>query len=510
MTDNRSHLSITGRQSRREFLRRSAMLAGAGVAAPYALELAGLTSALQVNALDGYKALVCVFLYGGNDHYDTVIPYDLTSYNAYATFRGPTISRPYDTLLPLAPGNGFNDGRAAAFTPQWGQLKGLFDNGKLALISNVGTLRQLITKAQYSNSALRPPQLFSHNDQQSVWQSSVPEGATTGWGGRLGDVMLDDNGSDKLFTCISASGNAVFMTGAQAFQYQINTGGVVDLNTGFSSSAPLTGLRQIMNLDGVGPIPTSYSAISKRSLAAADRMKTALAAVGEPRDANGVLLPFPNTGLGRQLKMVARLIAAGKTQLTTKRQVFFVSTGGFDNHDRLATDHPPLLSDLDACLAAFYRATVAIGAQDEVTTFTGSDFGRTLTINGDGSDHAWGAHHIVMGGSVNGKNAFGKLPLVADNGVDDVGQGRLIPTTSVDQYASTLALWMGATPTEVRTVIPNIDRFPTNDLGFMKAPLVVPPTTTPPTTPPATPPAAGPATLGTPAEATRTATRIPG
>ncbi len=508
MTSNRSHLSVTGRQSRREFLRRTAMLAGAGVAAPYAMELAGLTSALQVNALDGYKAIVCVFLYGGNDHHDTVIPYDMASYNTYSTLRGPTISRAYDTLLPLAPGNGYNDGRAAAFTPQWAQLKGLFDNGKLALISNVGTLRQPLTKAQYATSSLRPPQLFSHNDQQSMWQSSVPEGATTGWGGRLGDLMLDDNGGDRLFTCISASGNAVFMTGAQAFQYQINTGGVVELNTGFNSRDQLTtGLQQIMRLDGVGPIPTSYSAISKRSLDAAARMKAALTAVGEPRDANDVLLPFPTSGLGRQLKMVARLIAAGKTQLSTRRQVFFVSTGGYDNHDRLATDHPPLLADIDACLAAFYRATEVIGAQDEVTTFTGSDFGRTLTINGDGTDHAWGAHHIVMGGAVNGRNVFGKLPVIANNGPDDVGQGRLIPTTAVDQYASTLALWMGATPAEVRTVIPNIDRFSTNDLGFMKAPLVVPPTTTPPTTPPAT---GGPATLGTPAAATQTATRIPG
>jgi uncharacterized protein (DUF1501 family) len=490
--DTRAHLSTPGKHSRREFLRRAGLLAGAGVAAPWALDLAGLMAATQVDALDGYKALVCVFLYGGNDSHDTYIPSDTTSYNAYSGFRG-IYARPMNTLLPLNPLNGFNDGRAIAFTPQWPKLKAMFDNGNLAVLSNVGTLRQPITKAEYNTSSKRPPQLFSHDDQQSQWQSANPNVQSTGWGGRLGDLMLDDNGIDKLFTCITASGNAVFMTGETAFQYQIDSGGVVKLSTNFSANTALTGgLRQVMNLDGVGPIPNSYSAISKRALAASDRIDAALTAVGQPT------VTFPNTGLGQQLKLVARLIAAGRNQLGIKRQVFFVSTGGFDTHEGMDTNRAPLLTGIDDAFDAFYRATMAVGAQDEVTTFTGSDFARTLTINNTGTDHAWGGHHIIMGGSVKGKNAYGKLPLIANNGIDDVGAGRLIPTTSVDQYASTLAKWMGVTDSELTTVLPFIGNFPTNDLGFMKAP----------PTPPPPPPATGVGALTSGAGATATAKRL--
>lgn len=459
-TTSRAHLHLPGRHSRREFLRRSALLAGLGVAAPWALDLAGLTSASDTDADDGYKALVCIFLFGGNDHNNTMVPYDTASYNAYRDIR-TTIARDRGTLLPLNPLSGFNDGRSLAFTPEWARLKQLFDQGHLATVSNVGTLIAPITKTDYDDRSTRPPQLFSHNDQQSLWQSSAPEGATTGWGGRLADLLLDDNGSDSVFTCISVAGNAVMMTGDSALQFQVSSGGPVVINPGFRSSSVLPALEEVMRLNQGGLFPSSYAGIATRGLDASDRLSNAYDSAGP------IATTFPDGRLGKQLRTVAHLIEAGRTTLGLRRQVFFVATGGFDNHNELNDRHPQLLANLDESISAFYDATVELGISDEVTAFTASDFGRTLTSNGDGTDHGWGGHHIVVGGSVRGRHNYGQLPVIADDGPDDVGRGRLLPTTGVEQYASTLARWMGAAGSELNAVSPNIGRFDTDDLGFL-------------------------------------------
>jgi uncharacterized protein (DUF1501 family) len=464
MTDRTNHrtphLSTSGKHSRREFLRRSALLAGAGVAAPWALDLAGISAASGAHATGGYRALVCLFMYGGNDHYDTMVPNDAASYATYAAAR-TGLARPQSSLLRLTPLDGFADARSIGFVPEWPGLKQLFDQRDLAVISNVGTLLAPTTKTDYQTRTNRPPQLFSHNDQQSLWQSSAPEGATTGWGGRLADLLLDDNGGDSVFTCISVTGNAVMMTGREAVQYQVDRRGVTKLKAGnFREDAVLAGLDEVLRMNPIGPFPTAYADITDRALSSSERLDSAITGVSD------FATQFPETRLGEQLEMVARLISAGRNTLGVRRQVFFVATGGFDNHNALATKHPGLLAGIDGALSAFHSATAELGAADEVTTFTASDFGRTLVGNGDGSDHGWGSHHIVMGGAVRGRRVYGALPIIGDDGPHDVGRGRMLPTTSVEQYSSTLARWMGASGSELQSVVPNIGRFGTDDLGF--------------------------------------------
>lgn len=420
---------------RREFLRRAAALGIAGTAAPWALSLAGIGEAAAATAPGDYKALVCVFLYGGNDYGNTLVPYDAASHAAYASIR-QALATPREALaataLPVGEG-----GRQMALAPQLGKLKTLWDAGRLAVQLNVGPLVQPTTLAQYqAKSVPLPPKLFSHNDQQSVWQASSPEGATSGWGGRMGDIFQSGNGS-ATFTCINVSGNAVFMSGRQAVQYQVSSGGAVAINgitrPLFGSQACADALRTLITAERTHWMEAELNRVVKRSVDAQALLSTALAgvpALGTPFDTS--------SSLSSQLLMVARLIAA-RQALGATRQVFFVSIGGFDLHDLLVTQHPGLLKQVNDALASFYDATVELGVAEQVTAFTASDFGRTLTSNGDGSDHGWGSHHFVVGGAVKGGRFYGQLPSVSVNGPDDVGQGRLLPTTAVDQLAATLA-----------------------------------------------------------------------
>lgn len=446
---------------RREFLRRASALGVAGTAAPWALSLAGIGEAAAATTPGDYKALVCVFLYGGNDYGNTLVPYDAASHAAYATIR-QSLATPRDalagTVLSQAVG-----GRQMALAPQLGKLKGLWDAGKLAVQLNVGTLVQPTTLAQYNaRSVPLPPKLFSHNDQQSVWQASTPEGAVSGWGGRMGDLFLGGNGT-STFTCVNVSGNAVFMAGQQAVQYQVSTGGAVAINgitkPLFGSQACATALRELVTADRSHWMEAELNRVTRRSADAQATLSTALAGLPALGTA------FEATSLSSQLLMVARSIAA-RQALGAKRQVYFVSIGGFDLHDQLVSQHPVLLKQLNDALASFHAATVELGVAEQVTTFTASDFGRTLTSNGDGSDHGWGSHHVVMGGAVKGGRFYGALPSVSINGPDDVGQGRLLPTTSVDQLGATLATWMGVSATDLPRVMPQIGNYTQRDLGY--------------------------------------------
>lgn len=445
---------------RREFLRRASAVGIAGTAAPWALSLAGIGEAAAATVPGDYKALVCLFLYGGNDYGNTLVPYDQPSYDAYAAIR-QTLATPRDSLAATAlPAVG---GRQMALAPQLGRLKGLWDAGKLAVQLNVGTLVQPTTLAQYkAKSVPLPPKLFSHNDQQSVWQASSPEGATSGWGGRLGDLFMGGNGT-STFTCMNVSGNAVFMAGRQAVQYQVSTSGAVPINgvtkSLFGSAACSTALRALITADRTHWMEAELNRVVKRSVDAQATLSTALA--GAP----AFTTPFDTSSLSTQLQMVAKLIAA-RQALGATRQVYFVSIGGFDLHDLLVAQHPGLLTQISDAMASFYAATAELGVADKVTTFTASDFGRTLTSNGDGSDHGWGSHHFVMGGAVKGGRFYGTLPSVSVNGPDDVGQGRLLPTTSVDQLAATLATWMGVSATDLPLVLPQIGNYSQRDLGY--------------------------------------------
>ncbi|WP_404368491.1 DUF1501 domain-containing protein [Sphingomonas sp. MMS24-J45] len=460
--------SDTGYQSRRAFLKRSAALGLAGSAMPFVTSLAAIGEAAAAVTTD-YKALVCVFLYGGNDYANTLPPYDQASYNLYQAARS-NIALARNTLdaTVLNPVTALPGGRQYALAPTLAPLLPIFNAGKIAVALNVGTLIQPTTKAQYSNNSVPlPPKLFSHNDQQSFWQASNPEGATSGWGGRIGDLFQSGNGSSTL-TCINATGNAVFLTGRTAIQYSVGTGGPIALlNNGsslFGSTTAASTLRTLMTGSQANIFQSEHARVSKRALDTYAQVNTALA--GAPA-ANFTGFPTPNS-LADQLKIVARLISVS-SELGARRQVFFVSIGGWDMHDALVANHPTQTGLLANALKAFYDTTKTLGVADKVTTFTASDFGRTLQSNDDGSDHGWGSMHFVMGDAVRGQRFYGTPPAIGNNTPDDVGQGRLLPTMSVDQYAATLASWFGVSAGDMPTVLPNIGNYNSStwNVGFV-------------------------------------------
>lgn len=482
------HFIDPHQHARRAFLRRSGQLALSGVALPFALNLAAIGEAAAFDATD-YKALVCVFLYGGNDYANTVVTYDDASYNQYSTIRGGgagqtaggiALAKSDLTATLLNPTTALPGGRQYALHPSMTAMAGLFNAGKAAVQLNVGPLVVPLTKAQYNGSDRTnyplPPKLFSHNDQQSIWQSSSPEGSTIGWGGNLGDLALSSNAT-STFTCINVTGNAVFLSGDNALSYQVSTGGAVAINgvkgNVYGSSAVRSAMTSLIQQSRAHTLENEYNRVTTRAIGAEAQITSGLSGVS-------LATAFPAGSLGDQLKMVARLIGA-RSSLGAKRQVFLVSIGGFDLHDNLIAQHPALLASVSDAMAAFYNATVELGVASKVTAFTASDFGRTLQSNGDGSDHGWGSHHFVVGGAVNGKAFYGTAPAVSvgnTTAAEDqghVGQGRLLPTTSVDQYAATMAQWFGVANSELTGILPNLSHFgaaagradyPSN-LGFM-------------------------------------------
>ena len=452
--------------SRRAFLSRASVLSIAGSATPFLMNLAAMGEAAAATATD-YKALVCVFLYGGNDYANTLVPYDSAQYASYTAQRAPLAysqaSLAGTVLMPTTPLPG---GAQYALAPELGKLLPIFNAGKMAVMLNLGTLVQPTTKAQYqANSVKLPPKLLSHNDQQSYWQASSPEGAASGWGGRIGDLLQAGNGTASL-TCINPSGNAVFLTGKSAIQYSVTPSGPIALNARNSlqgSAAAATLLQSLIGGGGTHQFEALHGAIGKRAL---DLYAQVSSALGQATATATVFPPSadPQSSLGAQLQMVAKLISVS-SQLGAKRQVFFVSTGRYDTHDGLATLHPTLMTNLADAMRAFYDTTVELGVSSQVTTFTGSDFGRALTANNDGTDHGWGSMHFVVGGAVNGKQYYGINPVLANGGPDDIGQGRLIPTMAVDQYAATLANWFGVAASDLPTVVPSITNYAGSPFG---------------------------------------------
>lgn len=480
--------------TRRGFLRQGAGLAASSLL-PMGLNLAALGEAAAFNASAGdYKALVCVFLYGGNDYANTVLTFDTPSYNQYSTIRGGTAGIALaqgdlaaTALNPTAaPVDSLGVTRQFALHPAMTGVASLFNSGKAAVLLNVGPLVRPLTRDQYasSNRSLYPlpPKLFSHNDQQSIWQSSSPEGSKEGWGGQIGDQVLGAGlNANSLFTCISVTGNAVYLGGANALQYQLSTSGAIKIkpatNTSLYGSSALPGVLSALVRDSsrTHALEAAYNTVTRRAMDSEAIVTSALSAAPPAT-------VFPSDGLGPQLKMVARLIQ-GRATLGARRQVFLVSLGGFDLHDNLISRQPVLLGRVNDAIKAFFDATVELGVASQVTTFTASDFGRTLTSNGDGSDHGWGGHHFIVGGAVRGQAFYGEAPPVSVSDAKSagvyvpeaqwhVGQGRLLPRVSVDQYAATLAQWFGVAASDMATVLPNIGNFGGStgypvDLGFM-------------------------------------------
>ena len=473
--------------ARRAFLRRAAQLAVAGPHLPWAMSLAAIGEAAAATATD-YKALVCVFLVGGNDHVNTVVAYDENNYDRYHRIRGGgagthaselAIARSALDATVLRPVVPLSAGQAYALHPNMPALAALFNAGRAAVQLNVGPLVVPTTRREFSaRSVPLPPKLFSHNDQASVWQSSSPEGSTVGWGGQMGDLALASN-RDALFTCISVAGNSVFLAGQSAVQYQLATSGAIRVepiarDLFGTGNAVKDVLRTLVTRPRTDPLERAYNDIAARGITAEAQVSAALAGV-----TLGTVFPGGNP-LAAQLGLVARVIAA-REALGTRRQVFFVSLGGFDTHDFQLGRHGQLAGQVSAALGAFDDAMMQLGVADRVTAFTASDFGRTLTFNYGGTDHGWGSHHFVVGAAVRGAAFYGAVPELSVGSSDapadqgHAGQGRLIPTTSVDQFAATLARWFGTADAQIYEILPNLRNFGTlagrpdypTDLGFL-------------------------------------------
>lgn len=486
------HISQLQNIQRREFLKRTTALSLAGCATPLALSLSAMGDASATNATD-YKALVCVFLYGGNDQDNTFIPFDDANHDIYKNYRnvGDTSASIYwdknatasDKKLIALSASGLAGSRQYAVQPVMAGLADLFESGQLGVLLNVGTLVTPTTKTQYTNKSVTlPPKLFSHNDQFSLWQTNLPngvEGTTNGWGGRMADIFLRNGGpnSNAHFTCINSSGNAVFVSGSQVMPYQVSTTGAIPINSvGLGNNlsvygrgdAPLTALKNILNMNKANPRDHWMEKEWSRMITSSLNNQAIVTSGINNMSGNNITGPkvtfttdFATDSLSAQLKIIAQLIAAASSGsgMDVKRQVFFASLGGFDLHDNLMANHSNLLKNVNDAMNSFYQATKQLGVEKQVTTFTASDFGRTLSSNGDGSDHGWGSHHMVMGGAVDGKKFWGTAPELALDGTDTVGQGRLLPSTSVDEFAAAMARWMGVVESDLATVLPNYANF---------------------------------------------------
>jgi uncharacterized protein (DUF1501 family) len=473
--------------SRREFLRTTSALSLLGSAsAPFALNLAALGNAAAATTVNDYKALVCVYLNGGNDHVNTVLATDSTSWSEYQRIRSTTDAGSIVLPAPGAAGGVLpispltpQAGRSFALNPNLGPLKSMFDSGRAAIVVNVGPLIVPTTKLQYKAASVPlPPKLFSHNDQTSLWQSYKPEGAAYGWGGRIGDMVVANN-AYPVFTAVSAAGNALFLTGNTVNQYQVTSAGAAKINslTGslFGASAGANSLQAIISADGSNLIEKEHAAVVRRSIDAQAVLSTAMLAAG-----SGVPNPTQyinpnsqaaaNNPLATQLQTVARVIG-GRGALGAKRQVFYVSLGGFDTHDFQKPNHADLMARLAHALVYFDQCLANLQGTDlrsQVTLFTASEFGRTFTSNGDGTDHGWGSYHFVVGGAVKGNDIYGNYPVTGLGHALDVGSGSLLPEISVDQYGATLASWFGLSASSIADVFPNIGNFSNQNLGFMK------------------------------------------
>ena len=457
---NLNHSNSRG-LSRRQLLKHTACGA-AGMAGLNAFFNLGLVSSAAAQAPgSGYKALVCVFLYGGNDSFNLLLPRDNAHYNAYAASRG-NLKIPQNQLLAITPNT--SDGSQYGLHPSCPELQSLFAAGRVAFVANVGSLVYPMTKAQFLNDSVQsPPQLFSHYDQQFQWMTSLPgSNEGFGWAGKTAELLQSLNGASALSMNISLLGANTWQVGPTVTPFAMGTNGPQGL-TGFwgqQGQRRYAAFQQLLNRQTPNLFEKAFADTQKSAIDTNALLKTAL------DGAAPLTTVFPNSYLGAQLSMIARTIAIRGT-LGVQRQVFFCGIGGFDSHNNQNQDQPGLFADLSACLNAFEAAMVELGTENMVTTFTGSDFGRTLTSNGDGSDHAWGGVQLVMGGGVVGKDIYGVYPSLALDGPDDIDSGRILPTTSVDEYSATLAKWLGVQSGDMATVFPHLDHFAHPDMGFM-------------------------------------------
>jgi uncharacterized protein (DUF1501 family) len=446
--------------TRRDFM-RLACCSAAGASLVGGLSKFGLVSALAQGTTD-YKALVCIFLFGGNDGNNMVVPID-TRYAGYAQARA-NIALPQGQLLPLQSGNQSVYG----LHPNMPELQSIFNNQKnMAILANVGTLVQPTTQQLYQQYKNLPDNLYSHSDQQDQWQSAQLAGTpTAGWAGRVADkVQSSFNGAAQFPPILSISGNPVFCTGITEQPFTMNPGqtpGLQGIGSDAASQARFLAVQQLLTFDSGLSMVQSANNVTGQAVQYAVVLADAL------KNVPPLQTKFPNNYLSQQLLQVAKVIAA-RSALGMGRQIFFCSYGGFDTHSDQLVQQVDLMTKISQGMSAFYEATQELGVANNVTTFTLSEFGRTLQpgTNG-GTDHAWGNHQIVLGGAVKGNTVYGTFPTLALSGPDDAGSnGRWIPTTALDQYAATMASWFGVSNADLPTIFPNLINFPTSNLGFM-------------------------------------------
>lgn len=430
----------------------------------------------------GYKALVCVMLRGGLDHADTIIPRDGENYNALRGARssimgGHGASRVRENLLPLnlaSPGR--FGGRQFGMPSTFGPLQEMFNAGDLAVVGDVGPLIEPIDRQTFNNgSAAQPKRLFSHNDQQSTWEALGVEGSRAGWGGLFADAAArSDPGSQRAFSAVTTSSASVFLFGDTVVPFRAPSGNgglnvdMVDRRDYLGGNARYDAAREEI-LDFLRLAPVDQGNLYARDVKQiqADGVGITLQFREASEQAVSLDFPFPGSRLGNQLRTVAQTIGM-RDLLNVNRQVFFVETGGFDTHNNQAGRIAGLQNDIVASLAAFREAMIAQGDWDRVALFTVSDFGRTLVENGAGTDHGWGGYMMVMGGNVQGGDIYGSMaaPTPGSNRYTD-SRGRLIPSTSVEQYAATLGRWFGLDEGELSAALPNLANFDSRNLGFM-------------------------------------------
>ena len=444
------------RGNRRSFI-KYASLAAAGNA--LGLRPFGALNALAQSS-PGYKALVCVFLFGGNDANNTLIPFDTTGYGNYSALRGD-LALAQNTLLPLTPAPNF------ALNPNLPDIQTLFNNKNAAFVANVGTLIQPLTRTQYLAGATAPINLFSHPDQQLEWQNAAQSAVTpTGWAGRMADslaTLYNQGASIPMIT--SVAGDTLFCNGNATSPVSVSPGniGAASCSEGSECTARQASAQALLTLDSGLSLIQADDSITTNAYAYAKTLSDAVQSIAPLQTV------FPaNNSLAAQLKQIAQIIQV-RSALGVQRQIFFASLGNFDTHANQLTLQNALLAQISPALAAFYNATIELSVSSEVTTFTMSDFSRTFQPNSNlGSDHAWGSHHIVIGGAVNGGQIYGTYPTLALAGPDDSGSnGRWVPSTASSQYAATLAQWFGVPVADLPTVLPSIGNFATNNLGFV-------------------------------------------
>jgi uncharacterized protein (DUF1501 family) len=443
---------------RRSFIKYASMAAAGNLAG---LKSFGALNALAAPAND-YKALVCIFLYGGNDANNMIVPIDMTGYANYAKIRAG-LALDQGSLLPLTP------------LPSYGlhgslpEIQALFNSNNAAIVANVGTLIQPTTRASYLANTTVPSNLFSHPDQQEEWQNAAPSAATaTGWAGRMSDVLNGAyNAGSTIPMVTSVAGDTLFCNGVSTTPVSVSPGNLG--NAGCSEGAACT--ARLAAAQSLITLPSGVSLVTQDDGITSNAYNYASVLTAATKSASSALKTvFPKTGLGAQLQQIAQLIQV-RAALNVQRQIFFCGVGNFDTHSSQLTLQASLLTQISQAMSAFYAATVEMTVQSQVTSFTMSDFARTFQPNSNtGTDHAWGSHHFVMGGAVKGGQMYGTYPTLALGGPDDSGSnGRWVPSTGSVQYAATLASWFGVPTAQMPTVFPNINNFAADkqNLGFV-------------------------------------------